>query len=363
LRIGHLNEPGAGGSFGIMVALAERAVERGHDVHAIYSSDRADPAMVEQLRRSGAQVHVSAMRRAVGPWDAKDGLQLRRLLRRLGKFDVIHSHSSKAGVLARLFGAGCGRVQVYSPHGFYTMTGNAPAYVGIVERVLSRVSDQIIAVSSFERAHALELGIAPDKVSVVPNGLRPSPALPRAEARRFLGLPDDAFVVGFVGRMEEQKNPLGMVETMAVLSARDVVGIMIGEGPLRPEAEKRAAASGRSITFAGAVAAKPLFSAFDVLLCTSRYEGMPVAFLESLNAGVPVVSYPVGGTDELIEEGVTGFVVPASPSTAAVAVERIMGMSPDERSRLKEACLRKAADHTDRTMGDATLALYERLLG
>lgn len=345
-----------------MIALAEEAVRQGHEVHGIYSDDRADPLLVEELRRSGAVVHTTSMRRSVGPWDGTDGLALRRLLRSLGRFDIIHSHSSKAGVLARVFGRGCARAQVYSPHGFYTMTGQAPFYVGPVERALSLVTDRVVAVSSFERDHALSLGIAKERLAVVPNGLRPMEPLSRVEAREQLGLGRDDFVVGFVGRLEEQKDVMSAVSVMAEMKGSGATLAVIGEGPLRAEAEERATKEQLPVRFLGARPAKPLFGAFDVLLCTSRYEGMPVAFLESLNAGTPIVSYPVGGTAELIDNGRTGYVVETRPSAAAARIERIRLLSPDARARMGEACREKAAQHTDRTMGEATLGLYREML-
>lgn len=345
----------------MMITLVEHAVASGHDVHAIYSPNRADPVMVKRLLASGASVHTSRMRRSVGPWDAGDGWRLRRLLNSLGRYDILHSHSSKAGALCRTFGLRRGTAQIYSPHGFYTMTGEAPGYIGEVERLLSQVSDRIIAVSRFECDHALSLGITPERLSVIPNGLRPSRPLDRTEARARLGLPNNAFILGFVGRLESQKDPLAAVQVMKALAGTDVQLAIIGDGELRVQAEKAADASPQ-IRFLGALDAKPLFPAFDALLCTSRYEGMPVAFLESLNAGVPIISYPVGGTDELIEEGGTGYVVPPEPSLAAEKVRFLRGLRSAARQAVREACLAKAAEHTDLTMGDATIALYQDVL-
>lgn len=362
MRIGHVNEPGAGGSFGVMITLAAHQVRQGHEVHAVYSPDRADPRMVEELRASGAIVHTSPMRRSVGPWDAHHGLRLRKLLRSIGRLSVLHSHSSKAGALARVFARHARTAQVYSPHGFYTMTGEAPAYIGAVERALGKLTDRIIAVSKYERLHAVELGIDPSKVVVVPNGLAPSPVLGRAEARAALGLSADAFVIGFVGRLEPQKNPVDAIRTMREPATVGMELAVIGDGALRTVAEIAATGAEGSVRFLGARAAKPLFAAFDALLCTSQYEGMPVAFLESLNAGVPIVSYPVGGTDELIVEGSTGFVCAPTPQAAAEALARLKALPQAERDRMHAACLAMIAKHSDEVMGAETLAVYENAI-
>jgi glycosyltransferase involved in cell wall biosynthesis len=280
----------------------------------------------------------------------------------LGPLDIIHSHSSKAGALARSFGQRRGSAQIYSPHGFYTMTGKAPVYLSKVERLLSLASNRIIAVSSFEKDHALSLGIAPERVTVVPNGLRLEPTLSRAKARAQLGLTLDAFVLGFVGRLEPQKDPLAAIAVMKALGGSDIELAIIGDGELRTQAEAAAKDASARVRFLGARAAKPLFSAFDALLCTSSYEGMPVAFLESLNAGVPIISYPVGGTDELIDEGRTGMVVAPNAVSAAAAVRSLRAQTHEVREAMCRACLAKAMEHTNDKMGDATIAVYREVL-
>jgi glycosyltransferase involved in cell wall biosynthesis len=318
--------------------------------------------MVEQLRASGAVVHTSPMRRSVGPWDASHGLKLRRELKSIGPLDILHSHSSKAGALARVFGRRRGTAQFYSPHGFYTMTGEAPAYVGAVERVLSRITDRIIAVSKFERDHALALGIEPERVVVVANGLEPSTPLSRAKARALLGLEPNAFVVGFVGRLEPQKNPVDAVLALGLAQHANAELAIIGSGAMDAEVELAASKMTGRVHLLGTREAKPLFAAFDALLCTSRYEGMPVAFLESLNAGVPIISYPVGGSDELIDEGLTGFVCEPYPAAAAAAISRLQRMSSSSREDMRSACLAMAARHSDEVMGAETLAVYRSLV-
>lgn len=345
-----------------MASLARDGVRRGHDLTVIYSPNRADPRILDALRESGVErLIASPMRRAVGPWDALDGLRLRRAIAAAGPFDVIHSHSSKAGALTRAFTHFGGSALVYSPHGFYTMTGEAPFYIGPVERALSYFGDRIIAVSDHERRHAIELGIAPQRVVVVPNGIAPYAPLPRDEARAALGLPGDPFVVGFVGRLSAQKNPLDAIAAIEAVADLASMLALIGGGELEDEVQAAAARS-QHVRLLGPRDAKPLFSAFDCLLCTSRYEGMAVSFLEALNCGVPIISYPVGGTEELIKDGETGFVTEPTPAAAAAAIERLAALPPSDRDRMREACRAMAARHSDAEMGAQTLAVYEGVL-
>ncbi|MEO6388716.1 MAG: glycosyltransferase [Croceibacterium sp.] len=364
LRICHVIESANAGSATILQGLALHAVRRGHEVHVRYAPRRADPQIIQALCVGGcASVVPTMMRREVGVWDVSDGIALRRSLGQLGALDVIHSHSSKAGVLARTFGRFRSAAQVYSPHGFYTMTGEAPFYATHVERVLSAFTDRIIAVSEYERRHALELGIAHDRISVVPNGIAPFASLPRARAREELGFSSEDFLVGFVGRLVPQKNPVDAIEAIGLVKpGLNVRLAVIGDGILRGEAEARATASGSRATFLGTRDAKRLFSAFDVLLCTSRYEGLPVTFLEAINCGVPLISYPVGGTAEMIVEGNTGFEVEPTPVAAAKAIEKVAALTPTLRAHMALACKALAVQHTDAVMGDKTLSIYESIL-
>jgi glycosyltransferase involved in cell wall biosynthesis len=89
---------------------------------------------------------------------------------------------------------------------------------------------------------------------------------------------------------------------------------------------------------------------------------MPVSFLEALNCGVPIVSYPVGGTVELVVEGETGFVTSPDPVAAARAIDRVATMPAADRSRMSQICRAVAARHSAKAMGDATLRLYQEVL-
>jgi glycosyltransferase involved in cell wall biosynthesis len=363
VRICHVIESASGGSAGVMATLAEHARREGHDVDVVYSPDRADATLITMLGNAGCRLRQAQMRRSVGPHDIKDGLQLFATLRSLAPIDVIYSHSSKAGALARSFGRVRGAAQIYSPHGFYTMTGEAPFYVRLAERLLSRVTDRIVAVSQFEADHGVAIGIAPHKLAVIANGIDPFEPSPRHEARARLGLDPDDFVIGFVGRLTEQKDP---VSALAVLdhvpAGRAVTLAIIGDGELMQAVKAGAAAARHRVVLAGGVPARALLTAFDCLLCTSRYEGMPVSFLEALNCAVPIVTYDVGGAAELVASPATGFVTVHDPAAAATAVEWIMRMRPAERAALAQRCRSVAIQYSAGRMSDATLTLYQAVV-
>lgn len=346
-----------------MAMLATHALGAGHEVFLVYSPHRADEALIGRLHDAGCMIRPSRMERSVGLHDLKDAVNLRSVLNSLGTLDVIHGHSSKAGALARTFGRRSGTAQIYSPHGFYTMTGEAPFYIGPVERLLSHISDRIIAVSQLEADHGASIGISPRKLTVIPNGIDAYEPLDRAEARAKLGLDAKEFAIGFVGRLADQKDPMSALAAVDALPGNACVSLtIIGDGELRSEVDRSAAAAKHRVNVTGGMPAARLLSAFDCLLCTSRYEGMPVSFLEALNCGVPIVTYDVGGAAELVSQPGTGFVTEHDRRAAAAAVTRIVEMSSEERLGLSDRCRAVARHYSAARMGDSMLALYDEVL-
>ena len=237
---------------------------------------------------------------------------------------VVHTHSSKAGVLGRL-AARIGRapVVVHSIHGFgFTPLQPGPVrmlYV-IAERVMARWTDHFVAVSESNLRAGRALGLfPPERASVIRSGIElgrfRSPAGGR-EARERLGVPEGAPLVVQVGNFKPQKAPLDFVRVAAAV-ARQAPGawfVMVGDGELRAAAEELAsdlAVAGR-IVFCGWWDDIPgLLAASRVSVLTSRHEGLPRAAVESLAAGVPVVATAVDGTPEVVKDGRNGFLVEA----------------------------------------------------
>ena len=361
LRICHVIESAAAGSAGVMLALARAGAEAGQQVTVIYSPIRASNAFLQQLGALGQVRAVAlAMHRRVGIHDAAGALKLRGLLRRLGGFDVVHSHSSKAGALARLGRLGTSAKHVYSPHGFVTMAPDASRNYGRIERLLARFADAIVPVSAKEKAHGVGLGIPPEKLIVITNGvdLPADLPVPRPVSPRLM--------LGFVGRLSEQKNPLLAVEAArcALAQGVDLSLQMIGDGELRRETEALVAAHclGDRIEVLGARPALNYFPRFDALLCTSRFEGMPLSFIEALGFGVPIISSRIGGSDELVLEGETGMLADDTPEALAAAIGAFADLPAAARAAMARRCRRHAEAFTTTRMADETFALYRRLV-
>jgi len=314
-----------------------------------------DTSFVDDARALGVRVHLVPMVREINPRrDITALLALARIIR-LGRFDVVHTHSSKAGALgraaARLSGALGNRPRtIYTPNGFAFLSPGSPrrarAYTTLERFFGHRATDCLIAVSEDERQEAIRRNIAPaERIRVIHNGVDPVtlPTEARAdEKRRELGWGErgETIVVGAVGRLTLQKDPATWIAAAAlVLSQRpDLRFVWIGGGEL--EAEIRTLARERGITdeqfqlFGYRTDARELIRAFDIFALSSLYEGLPYVLVEALAMERPVVATSCSGNRDLIQDGVTGHLVP--PENPAGLAERILHLvdHPEDRARL-----------------------------
>lgn len=372
MRILYVVEAMATGVGRHVLDLSEGALRAGHVPVVIYSPLREDSvARTGRARLKDVRFHAVPMRRAPGPWDLSATLQVRRLMAQAGPFDVIHGHSSKGGMLARLAAIGTDSAVVYTPHAISTqdpLLGAAKRLVyGVGEKALARLTDRIIAVSSAECEHIVGLGIPRAKLVVIPNGVAPATGPTRQEARAALGLAEDALAIGFVGRLSRQKAIDVLIAAFAPVARADPKArlVVIGEGEEGAAARRQAAGLGcaAQVIWLGAVDALSRYPAFDLFAQPSRYEGFSYAVLEAASHGVAVLTTDVGGSREAVTDGVSGLIVPpAAPEAFAAALAALAG----DRRRL--AAMGRAAragmgalDGRQR-MVDATLAVYAGLL-
>lgn len=336
-----------------------------------------DVAFVERVRQTGAEVHIVPMRRSISPVsDIRSYWTLGRLLARDGP-DVVHAHSSKAGALGRLAArrAGC-RAVVYTPNAF--------AFLGIrvgwrrwvlegVERWLGHhATDALLCVSRSELALAQSCRIAPpERLMLIENGIEPERVITTvesAEAKTLLGLEPHRPVIGYAGRLAQQKG----LETLinAAVQVRDSAGeaqfLLVGEGEM--ERSLRAMVSRRGLDtcfrFSGYLSdIRVALAAMDVFVLPSLYEGLPYSLMEAMAAGRAVVAARVGGNSDLIQDGETGFLVPPEDSATLANVLLRLLSAPEERTLVGE----KAAEvvrtrTTPKQMTMKVVALYQSLM-
>ncbi|MCB9880825.1 MAG: glycosyltransferase family 4 protein [Planctomycetes bacterium] len=377
MRILLVTEASSAGVGRHVIDLCGALVARNHDVHLVYATGRIDDAFAGGVHaldsRKALSTAIIEMRRGPHPSDRGALRALANHAATHGPFDIVHGQSSKGGGLARLLRGRHGTenaATVYTPHCIYTLNPEGSwlkrALFGRAELWLARRTDAIIAVSPSEARHLEELGMPPDLVHCVPNGIA-RPELPsKAEARGALGLPSDALIVGFLARLSPQKNPLLAIEAFARVAQkhRAVHLAFAGTGALEGACRELAASRGITdrIHWLGYGRPGTLLPASDVFALSSEYEGMPYVYLEALVAGLPIVTTDVGGAELAIEEGINGFVVPrGDPDSFAAALDRVLS---DEALRRRMAMASSArADRFDDThMVEGTVAVYEAAL-
>ncbi len=320
-------------------------------------SDGSGDSMLARATAAGLTVlSVPELVSPISPVNDRRALHRLTALLSGGGFDVVHTHSAKAGALGRLAAerARTPRV-VHTFHGFpfheFQSRTRRATYVRI-ERYLARRTDVFLAVGGAVAAEAVRRGIAvPERVRVINPAIEPSagPASPadRAAARAGLGVPVGCKVVGTVGRVDYQKAPESFVDAIAGLDRDDVYAVWIGDGPMRKEMEARAARRGLRDRFlcTGHSANVPgLLPGLDVFAMASRYEGLPCAVAEAMAAGLPVVATAVNAVPDVILPGETGLLVsPERPRQLAAAIGYLL-QEPAEAARMAEAGRRLIAD-------------------
>jgi glycosyltransferase involved in cell wall biosynthesis len=344
----------------------EVEVRRGADAVAAL----ADGDLLGDAYKAGMEVvQIPAL---VPQLSLRNDLAARGTLTRLlaeGRFDVVHTHSAKAGTIGRVAAARSAVPRiVHTFHGFpfheFQPAWRRAGYVAI-ERRMSRYTDAFLAVGTAVATEALRLRLAtPDRIRAISPAV--APVLPaagevRARAREMLDLPMDASVMGNVGRVAYQKAPEHFVEALAA-QREDVWGIWIGGGPdlerMRELAERRGVANRmRWLGHRDDVA--DLLPAFDVFVMPSRYEGLPCALVEAIGAGIPVVASAVNAVPEMISPGQTGLlVVPQQPQQVADAVRYVLD-HPEQAQRMTAAARERLdARFTAEHLGEVLVETY-----
>ncbi len=275
------------------------------------------------------------------------------------RFDVVHTHSAKAGALGRYAAHRCDvPLVVHTYHGFPFHQFQSPlrraAYVAI-ERRLAAVTDVVLAIGTGVATEALQRGLArPEALRTVPPAVDgrvvEQDLATRLTARALLGLDPTRPVVGTVGRVDYQKAPEHFLRAAAALRHPDALAVWVGGGPMLAELRERVHRQGLDdrVRFVGERHDVPdLLPAFDVFAMSSRYEGLPCAVVEAMRCGLPVVATAVNSVPDLVVPGVSGVLVPpARPEMLAAALDSLLA-DPGTAHRLARAGQHRAGEAFD----------------
>lgn len=277
--------------------------------------------------------------------------------------DVLCAHGYKSNVIGRISAWHVKCPHVAISRGWTAENWRIRFYERL-DRLFLRHADHIVAVSEGQKSKIAKLGIPPFRISVIHNAIEVDEWISGgAGIRRELGVPDESLLVISAGRLSPEKNHPGMIEVARrVLSQMDDVYFAVfGEGFLRPELESRIASAGLEGRFflpGFRTDLQSILNEIDIFMLPSFTEGLPNVALEAFAAGKPIVASAVGGTPEVVQDGISGFLT--HPDDHDLMAQRLLLLirDPERRKRMGEA----GRTHVLREFGfDKQTELYEKL--
>ena len=332
--------------------LALGLCQRGFVVHIAYSALR-DPDFVRDLalfRSHGIGLTEIPLRREPSPLrDLVAAIRLRRLIRAFQP-DVVHLHSTKAGLVGRIGAFGTGVRVLYTPHCFaFEMESRLRPLYRLAERLLASRTNGLIAVCESEANAARSIGYSPKRLHVVYNGVVPASFSPKAKGKK----------IAFIGRNCRQKGVDILLEAWIMLKE------IVPEASLTVMSDLDNALR-KAFTDAGAIVrdfgkteeAAALLSDSAILAMPSRWEAFPYLLLEAMSYGVAVVAADVGGVRECVRDRENGLLVKAGDARElAMALQELL-VSDSLRQRIASAAMDSVMQFSLGRMIDGTAAIY-----
>jgi glycosyltransferase involved in cell wall biosynthesis len=339
----------------VLRQLVQGMATRGHDQTIVCLNDSWDAALVEELREAGAKLRI------VGKMALVSGYGLVLLWRwvQRERFDVAVTLLFVSDVIGRSVARAAGVPRIVSS--LQTHNTDYPQWKRWMVRHTMRWADTVLINSPSMRAFAIrEEGAPADRLQYIPNSVNVAhyrDSLDRTALRAAFGLPPEQCLLGSVGRLIPQKGFDVLLPALARVLRQDVHLLVIGTGEQESYLRAQAADLGLQdrVHFTGYRRDVPrLLGGLDLYVHASRFEGMPIALLEAMAAGCPVVASAVDGNRELIEDGIHGWLVPPEHVDALANAISVALSDPHEAQR--RACAgqqRVAAQFSEQAMIDA----------
>lgn len=317
------------------------------------------------------------LRRPINPiFDLLAFVHVYFILRR-NKFSVVHTHSSKAGIIGR-WAARLARVPVivHTVHGWsfneYQWPIKKKLFI-FLERATARITSKIICVSQKDREIGLKYNIAQeDKFELIKYGIPIAefrrPLADPLKKKRDLGILNDNAVVGMISCLKPQKSPLDYVKAMTKIYKENplVNFLLVGDGVLRRDCERfieDTTMKERFIFTGWRRDISEILGVMDVAVLTSKWEGMPISVIEALCKGCPVVATGVGGTPELIKNRINGYITqPGAHEETAAKVWEVIKDADTLKAMKKRAASSIDDSFCVNAMVEKTQNLYQGLL-
>jgi glycosyltransferase involved in cell wall biosynthesis len=358
-----LSSFGQGGQERVAVDLARLQRLSGHQVLAFSIAPGPAGPVSSAFRAAGVFAETVAKRPRV---DLSLPVRLAAHLRS-HRVNVVHTHNPHALIYGAPAARLAGAVVVHSKHGMNPDTRRRLW----LRRLAAKLADAYVTVTPRLAKAAIEQGDCdPSRLHVVPNGIDVVRFAPndgqRRKIREELAIPDDAWVVGTVGRLAPEKDQALLVDAMGSLLCATRHLVIVGDGAERGALRARVDANpGRDYVhmLGDREDVESLLAAFDAFALTSRTEGLPLVLLEAMATGLPVVSTAVGGIPDLVKDGVTGFLVPAGDRGSLADRLGLLSMDKALSRNVGDAGRREVLQrHGVDRMAREYVALYESIL-
>ena len=319
-------------------------------------------------------VDIPFERNPLKPGNVKAYKMLREIIEK-EQFDLIYCHTPVGAMLARLAGISArkkGTKVIYMAHGFHFYNG-APLLNWMlyypVEKFLSRFTDGLITINQedYRRAQKFHAG----KTVLIPGvGIdldkfqKKEPT--RQEIRNKLGIPESKIILMSVGELTKRKNHMAAIEALAHLKEYDILYMICGDGPLKAQLRAKAAELGvrdrlKLLGFRKDIA--ELHKAADIFVFPSLQEGLPVAVMEAMASGLPVVASKIRGNEDLISNNQGGYLVkPKDSEQVAKAIEKMI-QNPKKREKMEKRNLEIITKYGQETVLQKMDEFFDEIVG
>ncbi|MDM1278671.1 glycosyltransferase family 4 protein [Acinetobacter indicus] len=301
-----------GGASVHLLDLAKGLTHKKHNVHILVGSEGA---FTKELEKNNIKFSsLKYLKREISPThDLLGFLEIRKYLSKI-KPDIVHCHSSKAGLLGRLAAKTLGLPVVFTAHGWAFTDGVSPRRQKIyskLENFLTKFSDHIITVSEYDRQHGFKYKVGtPDLVTTIHNGV---PDIANSD-RIFVHKENNSVVnLIMVARFEDPKDQYFLIEALSKLPKNlDWKIDFLGEGPNLEKCQelaKNEKLDSKIIFHGQSFKVKEFLNQADIFILISNYEGFPLTILEAMSASLPIIASDVGGVNESVSSE-NGYLIP-----------------------------------------------------
>lgn len=319
-------------------------------------------------------VDIPFERNPLKPGNVKAYRMLRQIIEK-EQFDLIYCHTPVGAMLARLAGISArkkGTKVIYMAHGFH-FYNSAPLLNWMIyypaEKFLSRFTDGLITINQedYRRAQKFHAG----KIILIPGvGIdldkfqKKEPT--RQEIRSKLGIPESKIILMSVGELTKRKNHMVMIEALARLKEYDILYVICGDGPLKAQLRAKAEELGvrdrlKLLGFRKDIA--ELHKAADIFVFPSLQEGLPVALMEAMASGLPIVASKIRGNEDLISNNQGGYLVnPTDSEQVAKAIEKMI-QNPKKREKMEKRNLEIITKYGQETVLQKMDEFFDEIVG